>query len=71
MCVVFAYAKIQVFSRQKLNYTLTSVGTLRGYNGVMVNQSQKNSSDYRPYENTEKIKKKRVLDGLLKFIPIH
>ena len=44
-------------SQDKLDYTLSTVGTLRDYSGVMVSQSQKIPSDYRAYENTQKIQK--------------
>ena len=44
-------------SQDKLDYTLSAVGTLRDYSGVMVSQSQKIPSDYRTYENTSKIQK--------------
>ena len=35
-----------------LDYTLSTVGTLRDYSGVMVSQSQKIPFEYRTYENT-------------------
>ena len=44
-------------SQDNLHYTLSTVGTLRDYSGVMVSQSQKIPSDYRTYENTSKIQK--------------
>ena len=44
-------------SQDRLDYTLSAVGTLRDYSGVMFSQSQKVPSDYRTYENTSKIQK--------------
>ena len=42
-------------SQGKLDYTLSTGGTLKDYSGVKVSQSQKIPSDYRTYENTSKI----------------
>ena len=53
-------------SQDKLDYTLSSVGTLRDYSGVMVSQSQKIPSDYT--ENLLRKFKKIFLVGLFEFI---
>ena len=47
---VFRICQNSGLPKTELIYTLSIVGTLRGYDGLMVNQSQKIQSVYRAYE---------------------